>query len=164
MRDLRTLRELQTIRRHRVETAEKAVYDALTNVEAAKTRLQEAIDTLREYAGRLPTLIDALYAECINRTVGKEYVEHARQKELKLIAKRDEYQQDERQCEEKLAVAQENLMHARESLKKERLKYDGLEVLVKEEVKKENISLERRQNKLLDEFASNKHITNYHNL
>ena len=160
MRDLRTLRELETIRRHRVETAQKAVFQALKNIEDAKLSLKQATDVLRDYVARLPVLIDTLYAECINRTVGKDYVEDVRHKELKLLAKRDEYQQDERKCEENLAKCEEDLIHARNSLKKEQLKYDGLEVLVKQEIKKEDVFRQRKENKLMDEFSSNKHITN----
>ena len=160
MRDLRILKDLQNIRLHRVEAAQKAVQVALKNVVLAKEALKKAESILEEYSAQLPSLIDALYLKCMNKAVGQSVVEEVRANELKLLSKKEEYRGECQNAQDELAKCEQNVIQAKNTLKKEQLKYDGFGELVKEEVRKNTIEIERQENKKMDEFSSNKYITN----
>jgi hypothetical protein len=136
-----------------MQACEKAVQDNLKKVSVAQKASELATQTLADFNRTLPAMIDALYLGCINRVVGKEAIEQAREKELQLLAKRQEHQNECQQRQDELSNCQSMLDHSKEALKKEQLKYEGLQILVKELRKKNNINQERQYNKMMDEFA-----------
>jgi uncharacterized coiled-coil DUF342 family protein len=143
-----------------VEAAEKAVQVAIKNVSQAKAAHDAAKDALHDYTQRLSSLIDELYEQCVGQAVGKDLVQEIHQKELKLLAKRDEYRNDCHKCEEHVKECETALVQAKATLREQELKYEGLKSLITQENKQYKIALERKENKQMDEFASNKHITN----
>lgn len=149
-----TLTTLSKIREKRLEDARIRVLMAHQAIERKQTEVQEAQNTLDDYAKKLPELIEQLYLEVIGQKVDVAFVQEKTKMETKLVQKKTEYQQQVNQRQDELAQAQQDLITAQIEYAHQEKKKEGMKILLHEQNQRQKRAEEQQLNKIIDELAS----------
>jgi flagellar biosynthesis chaperone FliJ len=158
MSDLRALREVEDIRVRRVDDAEDALRLAQQAQKKAEQALEEARQALADYKGKLPGLIEQLYADCIGHLVSREFVQDKVYDETRLRAKVEDYKAQVVEAQNAHEKAIQAAIDALVLLNRERVKLDAIRELIKAERKQIAIAVARTEAKALDDLAGSKFV------
>lgn len=158
MDDAKALKEIQGIRKGRVEKAEDDLRKAQALLKQRQAEFIQAKEALENYLQALPDLIESLYADCIGYIVSREFVQDKTKEEALLRAKVEDYKMQVQEAMEAIKKQQAVVEEANERLNREQRKYDALGELLDEIKKEQKIAQGRADAKVLDDLASSKFI------
>lgn len=158
MDDAKALKEIQGIRKGRVEKAEDDLRKAQALLKQRQAEFIQAKEALEKYLLELPGLIESLYADCIGYIVSREFVQDKTKEEALLRAKVEDYKMQVQEAMEAIKKQQAVVEEANERLNREQRKYDALGELLDEMKKEQKITQGRADAKVLDDLASSKFI------
>lgn len=158
MDDSKALKEIQGIRKGRVEKAEDDLRKAQALLKQRQAEFIQAKEALEKYLQELPGLIESLYSDCIGYVVTREFVQDKIKDEALLRAKVEDYKMQVTEAMEAIKKQQAVVEEANERLNREQRKYDALGELLDEMKKEQRIAQGRADAKVLDDLASSKFI------
>jgi flagellar biosynthesis chaperone FliJ len=158
MDDSKALKEIQGIRKGRVEKAEDDLRKAQALLKQRQAEFIQAKDALEKYLQELPGLIESLYADCIGYVVTREFVQDKIKDEALLRAKVEDYKMQVTEAMEAIKKQQAVVDEANERLQREQRKFDALGELLDEMKKEARIAQGRADAKVLDDLASSKFV------
>jgi len=158
MDDSKALKEIQGIRKNRVEKAEDDLRKAQALLKQRHAEFLKAKNDLEQYLQELPGLIESLYADCIGFVVSREFVQDKIKEETQLRAKVEDYKMQVQEAMEAVKKQQLVVDEANERLQREQRKLDALGELLEEIKKEKRIAQGRADAKVLDDLASSKFV------
>lgn len=158
MDDTKALKEIQGIRKGRVEKAEDDLRKAQALLKQRHAEFLQAKEALEKYLQELPELIKSLYSDCIGFVVSREFVQDKIKEEALLRAKVEDYKMQVQEAMEAIKKQQEVVDEANERLQREQRKLDALGELLDELKKEQRIAQGRADAKVLDDLASSKFV------
>jgi len=158
MDDTKALKEIQGIRKGRVEKAEDDLRKAQALLKQRQAEFIQAKEALEKYLQELPGLIESLYADCIGYVVSREFVQDKIKEEALLRAKVEDYKMQVQEAMEAIKKQQAVVDEANERLQREQRKLDALGELLEELKKEQRIAQGRADAKVLDDLASSKFV------
>ena len=158
MDDSKALKEIQGIRKGRVEKAEDDLRKAQALLKQRQAEFIQAKDALEKYLQELPGLIESLYSDCIGYVVTREFVQDKIKDEALLRAKVEDYKMQVTEAMEAIKKQQAVVDEANERLHREQRKFDALGELLDEMKKEQRIAQGRADAKVLDDLASSKFV------
>jgi flagellar biosynthesis chaperone FliJ len=158
MDDTKALKEIQGIRKGRVEKAEDDLRKAQALLKQRQAEFIKAKEALEKYLQELPGLIESLYSDCIGYIVSREFVQDKIKDEALLRAKVEDYKMQVTEAMEAIKKQQAVVDEANERLQREQRKFDALGELLDELKKEQRIAQGRADAKVLDDLASSKFI------
>lgn len=163
MDDTKALKEIQGIRKGRVEKAEDDLRKAQALLKQRHAEFLQAKEALEKYLQDLPGLIVSLYADCIGYVVSREFVQDKTKEEALLRAKVEDYKMQVTEAMEAIKKQQAIVDEANQRLNQEQRKYDALGEMLADLKKQQRIAQGRADAKVLDDLASSKFIRNRNN-
>jgi flagellar biosynthesis chaperone FliJ len=158
MDDARALREIQGIRKGRVEKAEDDLRKAQALLKQRHAEFLQAKEALEKYVHDLPGLIESLYSDCIGYVVSREFLQDKIKDEALLRAKVEDYKMQVKEAMEAIKKQQAVVEEASQRLNQEQRKLDALGELLAEIKKEQKIAQGRADAKVLDDLASSKFV------
>ena len=158
MDDTKALKEIQGIRKGRVEKAEDDLRKAQALLKQRQAEFIQAKEALEKYLQELPGLIESLYSDCIGYVVSREFVQDKIKDEALLRAKVEDYKMQVQEAMDAIKKQQAVVDEANERLQREQRKFDALGELLDEMKKEQRIAQGRADAKVLDDLASSKFI------
>jgi flagellar biosynthesis chaperone FliJ len=158
MDDARALREIQGIRKGRVEKAEDDLRKAQALLKQRHTEFLQAKEALEKYVQELPSLIESLYSDCIGYVISREFLQDKIKDEALLRAKVEDYKMQVKEAMEAIKKQQAVVEEASQRLNQEQRKLDALGELLDEIKKEQKIAQGRADAKVLDDLASSKFV------
>ena len=158
MDDSQAIKEIQGIRKRRVEKAEDDLRKAQALLKQRHAEFLKAKNDLEQYLQVLPSLIESLYADCIGFVVSREFVQDKIKEEALLRAKVEDYKMQVQEAMEAVKKQQLVVDEANERLQREQRKLDALGELLEEIKKEKRIAQGRADAKVLDDLASSKFV------
>ncbi len=158
MDDIKALKEIQGIRKGRVEKAEDNLRKAQALLKQRQAEFVKAKEALEKYLQELPGLIESLYSDCIGYIVSREFIQDKIKDEALLRAKVEDYKIQVQEAMEAIKKQQAVVDEANLRLNQEQRKYDALGELIDEMKKEQKIAQGRADAKVLNDLASSKFI------